>query len=141
MAKSTALQPDIRWSAVWMTAVVWVIGTVMITRLQGQTVARAAALAGLSALGGLVAWMIYHAISRRNDGLAIIMTALLGTVASSQRAIGPLKEEIAECAVRIVIFISMAVVFGAFLRNRPKRREQPIDSPLWDADFDRPIPR
>ncbi len=53
-----------------MTAWVWAIEIVVRAKFRGQPLSHAATVAAVAALGGLIAWAIYHAISRRNDGMA-----------------------------------------------------------------------
>ena len=113
--------------AIWTTSLVWVVGTLAMAIVVGQTPARAAAVAALTSLDGLIAWIIYHAISRRNDGLLLIMMPVLGLGARCHAAL-PLKEELARWAVSVVVWASVSFGLGLYLRDRPKGRGRPSSS-------------
>ena len=49
---------------------------VVLRKFRGQPLSHAATVAAVAALGGLITWAIYHAISRRDDGMAIFVLAL-----------------------------------------------------------------
>ena len=60
-----------------MTPWAWVIGIVVLTQSRGQPLSHAAMVAAVGAFGGLITWAIYHAISSRDDGMAIFIFAAL----------------------------------------------------------------
>ena len=75
-SKRTFSHSRIRWIAIAMTAWAWVIEIVVLTKFRGQPLSHAATVAAVAALGGLITWAIYHATSRRDDGMAIFIRAL-----------------------------------------------------------------
>ena len=79
-SKSTSSHSQIRWMAIAMTLWSWVIGIVFLTQSRRLPLSQAAAVAAVSCLGGLITWAIYHAISRRDDGMAFFIFALGGLV-------------------------------------------------------------
>ncbi len=96
---------------------------------------------GHSTLGGLLAWLIYHALSRRNDGLAILIVAFIGALSTSQTEMFSPDEEFAKQSVNIIGLAIVAAAFGAFVRIRGGLNVRPTQSPLWDAEVDWPEPR
>ena len=142
MASITSSSDEARgmkWFAVSISAATWCIGT-LCALVRGLNVADSVALGGISALGGLLAWLIYHALSRRNDGLAILIVAFIGTLSTSQTEMISPEEEFAKQSVNIVRLAIVAAAFGAFSRFRSGQYERPTHSPLWDAEVDRPGP-
>ncbi len=123
-ARPTITRARIRRIALWMTPWAWVVGTAIIALVDKQSVLRAAAVAAVGALGGLIVWAIYHAISGRNDGLAIFIMALTATVAPSRQMVHPLKDELIKGVMSSVILAVMSVVIGLFLRERREGKGQ-----------------
>jgi hypothetical protein len=129
----------IRRLAIWSSAVMWFIGTAS-GLVRGLNVANAATLGGMIALGGLVAWLIYHALSRRNNGIAIFGVAAIGALPSSHTVVSSAGEAFAREAVTIVGVVITSAGIGACLRSRGGQDKRPTQSPLWDAEVDRPGP-
>ncbi len=128
-----------RWFAVSISAATWFIGT-LCALVRGLNVADSVALGGMSALGGLLAWLIYHALSRRNDGLAIFIVAFVGALSTTQTEMISPDEEFAKQSVNIVGLTIVAAAFAVFFRIRGGQRVRPTQSPLWDNDVDWPGP-
>jgi drug/metabolite transporter (DMT)-like permease len=110
------------------------------TQHDGLPLTQAATIAVVGALGGLMCWALYHAISRRDDGLLISIMALNLTAAPNPQVGHPLKGELTFRVILIVILAAMSVVFGLFLREPRKGEGQSTVSPLWDAEVDPPSP-
>lgn len=125
---------SIRLLATATGALVWLIGTAMLMRLYGQPFPRAAILACISATAALLAWVNYHAISRRNDGLAIIM---LSPFAAFQGARLPIKEFAASQIVLLAVLSSLAGVLARVLYKPLASNGKPSGSPLYDSEYDR----
>jgi hypothetical protein len=137
---------EIRWLAILMTLWTCALGTMMAMEA-GRGFRSAATLATVSALGGLIAWAVYHLISRRNGGLGIFFMALVGTWDLRRPVIPPFEEALTDRALAIVIMALVSVfgalvsvLFGLLARRHQKADGQPILSPLWDAEIDRPCP-
>ncbi len=126
--------------ALCATALLWVFGTLMVAQVHGQTLVGAATIAAVSALGGLIAWAIYHTISRRNNGLGIFTLAATVTLTTSHQNVLPLNEALTQQASAVVILALTSVVFGLMSRERPKGQGHTAGSPLWDAELDPPSP-
>jgi hypothetical protein len=114
------------------------IGTYLVAQVQRQSMAGAATIALVNALGGLIAWAVYHVISRRNDGMVVIMMAVLGLTPRSGQMALPLNDEVTRQAVAFFILASMSVVMALFVRWRQKSEKATGRAPLWDAELDRP---
>ncbi len=134
-ARPNSTQAEIVCFAIPMTASTWVIGTVMMAQIQGLT--RAAIIAAVGILGGLILWTIHASLSRRTNGLAGFMIMALGT-GVGQRDILPLKVVLTSQATAIVILSLVSSVFALLVRKPQKSDGQPTDSPLWDAEVDPP---
>jgi hypothetical protein len=107
----------------------------------------AATVAAVGALGGLISWAIYHAISGRDDGLGIFIVSL-GVL--NQPAILSLRAAVAVEVVSIILTLFFVAVFRPLLRRsqgdvgkKPKRIgiRKATDSPLWDPEVDPPVMR
>jgi len=129
----------VRWMAGSVTAATWFVGTAS-WLVRGLNVADAATLGGMSALGGFLAWLIYHALSRRNNGIAIFGMAAIGALPPSHYVMSSPNEAFARQAVIIVGLVILAAAIGAFYRIRIGQNKRPTQSPLWDAEVDRPGP-
>jgi hypothetical protein len=136
-AMSATTRSEIRRAALWASVVVWLMGTVMLACFYGQNFGRASTVAGVSALGALVAWVIYHAISQRNDGIMIIIIATSGLGPTRGPMLRSLNDELTLRVLLGVVTCTLSIVFGLVLRKSGKHRGQSTDSPLWDADVDR----
>jgi hypothetical protein len=139
----TNVKPATTRRQIWVMAIVLtvtscVIGTYLVAQVQGQSMAGAATIAVVSALGGLVAWVIYHMISRQNDGMVVIMMALFGITPKSGQMALTLNDEVTRQAVAFFILASMSVVMALFVRWRQKSEKATGRAPLWDAELDRP---
>jgi hypothetical protein len=133
--KPISARNRIRKTAIWVTAWCWVIEIYVIAQVRGQTLAGAATIAAANALGGLIAWAIYHAISRRNDGLMIFIFAFLGTVPRSDQIALPLTDELTKRAVDLNILAIVSVAMGLLNRwlYRERRKGATARSPIRDA--------
>jgi hypothetical protein len=136
--KAATTRRQIWIMAIVLTGVSCVIGTYLVAQVQGQSMAGAATIAVVNALGGLVAWVFYHAISRRNDGMVVIILAALGLTPRSGQMALPLNDEVTQRAVAFFILASMSVVAALFVRRPRKEEEATGRAPLWDAELDRP---
>ena len=96
--KPTSTRSRIRRIAILLTLYAWLIGVVRMTFFDGQPLPRAAAVAAMLSLGGLVVWAIYHVLSRRNDGSAFFIMAFSANVTRGHRGVLPLKEELTKVA-------------------------------------------
>ena len=66
---------QIRWLVLWFAACIW--GSGIIFGLgSGKTFQQANSDGAAAAIAGLTSWTVYHMVSRRNDGLAIVMASL-----------------------------------------------------------------
>ncbi len=142
-AKLTAARIQIRWMATWITVLVWIIVTMM-ARVQGQTLAHASTIALVTVVGGLIAWVIYHTISRRNNGVGIFILAVAGAIPARDQIILSLNEELTRRTFALTVLASASFVYGllhrygVFVRRSRKANEQTDRSPLWDAEVDPP---
>jgi hypothetical protein len=99
----------------------WVVVAVMLMASHGGSLPRAAAFASLAAIGGLILWALYQAISGRNDGLASFIMAIVLVAARPERQVaGPLMPELARCTVGLGIMTVTICALGLFLRRRSK---------------------
>jgi hypothetical protein len=135
---------QIRWMAIWVAAWLWVFEIYVLAQVRGQTLAGAATIAAATALGGLIAWAIYHALSRRNDGLMIFILASVGTVPRSDQIALPLTNELTQRVAHFISLAMLSVAMGLGVRwlNRERRsgKKATARSPLWDADIDNSTP-
>ncbi|MFO0949897.1 MAG: hypothetical protein U0835_01850 [Isosphaeraceae bacterium] len=135
----TTESAQIRRMALWMAFNMCVFSTAMTVWLHGQSVPRVAAVAGVTAFGGLVVWEVYHAISRRNGGMLIFLSVFSVTNSTVRDwADVPLPKALAWVA----LVMSLQVVFWAlvalFARQRVKLKGSLAGSPLWDSVVDPP---
>ena len=86
-SKRTSSHSQIRWTAIAMTPYAWVIGILVLTQSRGQPLSHAAPVAAVAAFGGLITWTIYHAISRRDNGMAIFILALCALIMADIRSV------------------------------------------------------
>jgi hypothetical protein len=107
-SKRTCSHSQIRWMAIAMTPWAWVIGSVVLTQSRGQPLPHAATVAAVGAFGGLITWAIYHAISRRDDGLAIFIFALCAV--TTQDTLSVREAVVAQIAMGLAT-LSLSVVF------------------------------
>jgi hypothetical protein len=107
-SKRTCSHSQIRWMAIAMTPWAWVIGIVVLTQRRGQPLSDAATVAAVGALGGLITWAIYHAISRRDDGLAFFIFALVAL--NMQDTLSVREAVVAQIAMGLAT-LSLSVVF------------------------------
>jgi hypothetical protein len=142
-ANATTARTQIRRMALCMTVVGWALGTAVISWRNDRILGSAATLAALNALGGLIAWAIYHTISRRNDGLAIVIMAVFWDAHARRNP--TLLNDLTNSIVPLVVMastslvVSLLVRYGQFVRESRKGRGQKDSSPLWDAEIDRPF--
>ena len=125
--------------ALWTSVGTWISATVIMASpaFVGLPFSRAGLYAAISAAGGLFAWAIYHGISRRNDGLMIILVAPILTLVSASRSSLPPRTELIAQGVAIGFMALSAAPVALFLRRSRKRETVAIDSPVWDAEIDR----
>ena len=151
-SKGTCSHSQIRWMAIAMTPWSWVIGIVVLTQRLGQPLSHAAMVAAVGALSGLITWAIYHAISRRNDGLGLFIIALVNAV--NMQDLSVRAAVVVQIAVGLAI-LSLLLVFipllGKLLRiafvplirvlfRRPRVDDgQATHSPLSDPEVDQPL--
>ncbi len=138
--KATAGKSRIRWVALAQAATQWLLGLYALAQTRGQTLSGEAILAAAAAVGGLIAWAIYHAISRRNDGLVILMMALLFNLPRPDSIALPLREELTKQSFPFIILVMLSIIVGLYNRERRNREKSPQSSPLWDAEVDPPSP-
>lgn len=123
-------------AALWMAFGIG-MGSAFAGILRGGPVVRVVPLGILGSIVGLVAWWLYHRISRRNDGLAIIITAAIMPNVSSDRTDIPLWGH-AICLV--ITTVPLACLIALVVRE--KKPNPPIATgahPLSDADVDHPV--
>jgi hypothetical protein len=124
------------------TAMSWVIVTVMLMAMQGESLPRAATFGSVAAIGGLILWALYHGISGRNDGLASFIVAMVVVATRPERQVArPLMPELARCTVQLGTVAVVICIVGLFLRDRSKDIHQRGSSPLADPDVDSPPKR
>ena len=92
--------------------------------------------AAVGALGGLISWAIYHAISGRDDGLGIFILAL-GPL--NRPAILSLRAAVAAEVVSIILTVFFVAIFRPLLRRSQVDVGKATDSPLWDPEVDPPV--
>ncbi len=126
-----------RCLAIGSAALTWVIGTVIGTQVQGQDLKSATTVAAVGALGGLLAWMVYHTISRQNNGLVIFVWSLVGM---NSRHILAWNAALRDRFLMIAILMPICGLCGLLCREARKGDARPADSPLWDAEVDPPCP-
>ena len=134
---SMTTRPQIRWMAIVMTPWAWVLGTVMSVQFYGQTLNRGAIVAAVGALGALLAWASYHAISRRNDGLAIFIVVLSATCFHPLPTL-PLSQVVTMQTFVIVVLAVGFSAFGVIFRAPREGDGKTTGSALWDAELDSP---
>jgi hypothetical protein len=95
-------------------------------------------MAIIPAVGGFVAWALYHTISRRNDLLAILFVAI-GT-AMIQRENISLRHELAN-RLGMMVILSLASCFYGLLFRTSRRQEgqKPVSSSLGYDEIDGPF--
>jgi hypothetical protein len=85
--------------------------------------------AALAAVGGLVAWWIYHWVSKRNDGLAIIMGCCAAPLMYSLRRPGqpflPPSYGIVITGCQCAIWMLSAPMMGVSVRRRLGTHQPP----------------
>lgn len=123
----------IRDLALKITGTIWVIGF-CVAMYFDEPAPRAVVLSGMQALGGLGAWWCYHLISRRNDGMVIIMTAL--NLALRTHPERPLSSEMKFRVLFFLFAIAFAAAIAYFVRPRAEKTPKPATAPLWDAEID-----
>ena len=134
-SKRTCTSSEIRWMAIVMTPWMWVVGSVILMLYGGQPLHHAVPIGAMGALGGLIAWAIYHGISHRNDGLGIFIMAL---VAQNQPAIRTLRAAVAIQIISIIIISALAVAFSSIIRKPQRDEGKATDCALRDPEFDLP---
>jgi hypothetical protein len=154
-SKHTCSHSQIRWLAVWMTPCTWVIGIVVLTQSRGHPLSHAATVAAVGAIGGLITWAIYHAITRRDNGMAIFIVALCAlsntrdTLSVKEVVVLQIAMGLATLSVSVV-FVPLLpkllrIVFVPLLRvlfRKPRLDNgQATHSPLWDPEVDPPLSR
>lgn len=141
-AKSTWTRQQIRRVAVLLTPWCWVSGATGMVVVGGETIPRAAAVARVGAIGGLIAWALYHAISGRADGLAFLITTKFGPATPQPGARLPLGTVLEGRILLTAWSTLVAIGVGIFLRLRSRRKADPraAASPHWDAEVDRSPP-
>lgn len=100
----------------------------------------AVAIASFGAIGGFLIWRMYHAISGRNDGLAILILAMVTTTGPAERPVQPLSHELAICVIVLIPQVIMTAALGWYFAGRPEKYPKPAESPLGDIELDGPQP-
>lgn len=126
---------NIRDAALWMTGCGWVLGF-CVSKYLGEPTLRALALSAIQILGGLAAWWCYHVISRRNDGMLIIMMAVQPSLQSHPER--PFSSEIIYRVVGFVVAVVFAIAIAVVVRTRVRKALKPAAAPLWDDEIDQP---
>jgi hypothetical protein len=125
----------IRLCALLVASTIWVVPAAFLAPSVGAS--RAAIFALIGSFGGLFAWAVYHVISGRNDGLAIMLSlTVVAMNGSMQPSVHSMKTELARRAVMIVVMAIFSVPLAFFVRRYGKRQAKPSDSPVWDAELD-----
>lgn len=132
-SKPTCNRSQLRSMTIAMTPSTWVIGIVVLTQFRGQPLPHAAMVAAIGALGGLITWAIYHAISRRDDGAGIFIVAL-GVLSSPDTL--SLKAAVGIEIVTSLITVSLAALFIPLIGKARVEGGQATLSSLWDPDLD-----
>lgn len=129
-AEPTTLSPRVLiWGpALLMTPICWVVGAVSLMASQRETFLRAAVLASIGAIGGLLLWLIYRVASRRRDGLAIFLMGMVAVTVPQKH--GSLWCELGGYVFQFVLMAPMMYAIGLFSRQRKK------PNPLSNADAD-----
>jgi hypothetical protein len=130
----SSTRAEMRYLAIAVSVMNWAMGTVMLVQSQRQAFARPALPAGISALGGLLAWAVYHAVSRRNDGLIIVMGGLATTMGLRDLLALPLGQQLSMQVRLIAVWVCLSVVFGLLARKLYGAHVQAPASALREAE-------
>ena len=114
--------------ALLMTPTCWVVGALSLMASQRETFLRAAVLASIGAIGGLLLWLIYRVASRRRDGLATFFMGMVAVTVPQKH--GSLWCELGGYVFQFVLMALVLYVGGLFLRQKKKPK------PLSNADAD-----
>src|SRR5262249_41903112 len=124
---SITTRSPIWWMAGVMTACAWLSGTVGFSQFHAQSLTRAATVAAVRTLGGLLVWSVYIATSRRKDGSEriLLFIFLVGQVSQSPGHSGILGE-----AVFILFLAFWMALAGLLVRKFGKAGGRPAIPPL-----------
>src|SRR4029077_5675120 len=113
-------------------------GTVAISQFHALSLTRAATVAAIRAVGGLLILLVYMNTSRRNDGSARILLPifLVSLISLSPGHSRPLGEAVAREAVFIIFLAVWMGLAGLLVRKHVNAGGRPANSPLWDAEMD-----
>ncbi len=132
--KALKAKAEIRWFALWFAAFVWGLGTLFGTGVRGKTLQQANSDATAAAIAGLAAWTVYHIVSRRNNGLCMVM-ASLPMALQPHRGIGFL----ATLGILLVALVPLAWLIGQFGRRLDSKAECSVPAStdaMYDAEMD-----
>ena len=100
----------------------------------GRTFLQACSGGAAGALGCLAGWFTYHVVSRRDDGLAILIGGNLGPM-TNDRPISFWP------TLMIVLVVNVAIgwIFGRFARGSIREESHPLSGEaMYDAQLDQP---
>src|SRR4051794_129130 len=108
---SITTRSQIWWMAGVMTACTWLSGTVGLSQFHALSLTRAATVAAVRALGGLLVWSVYLVTSRRNDGSGriLLFIFLVGLISLSPGHSGILGE------AAFILFLVIWIALGGLL--------------------------
>jgi hypothetical protein len=146
-SKRTCGHSQIRWTAIGATPWTWVTGIVVLTQFYGQPLSHAAIVGAVGAISGLITWAIYHAISRRDDGIIIFAFALSAATRDhssvKQAVVAVIATGLATLSVALVFLLlgkSLRIVFSplirALFRKARADNSHATHSPLSDPEVD-----
>jgi drug/metabolite transporter (DMT)-like permease len=133
-APSTA-RTDIRRHAMGLAVMVGCICLIFRFVYSGNAVL--AVSSGIAAaFAGLVAWTVYHRISRRSDGLCIVMVPMAIFLPPSRRE--GLIEVVDGFIIVLIIAVPLSYFFGTYMNLRDSSQGEtgpyPAD-PLFDSEL------
>jgi FtsH-binding integral membrane protein len=118
---------SIRKTALIVAAGLWFICTLMTWQL-GFSLPRSALVNAVTALGGLFAWAIYHAISRQNNGIMLFaFTFGSSSIASRQLDVSLTEDVISRVGLCIILALTH-IIIGLCCRDW-------TNSPLWNDEI------
>jgi hypothetical protein len=137
-ARPTITRVEIVGFVMPMTALAWLIGTMMMAQNHG--LARGATIAALGVLGGLIVWLIHCSISRRSNGLAGCYILTLAPC-MNQQVTASLQVAL-KLQASVIVALALLVVLLDLLTRKPHESVgHPTDSRLWDSEVDPPSAR
>jgi hypothetical protein len=127
---------SIRWSALVLALGLWLMGIGFGLRRSGKTFQQANADATAGVVLGLIAWTVYHTVSRQNNGLIIIITVAGQPVLMTppDRTLG-----LFELGTLLAFQVTVAGFFGLMSRWYHSKARKGDPSPtdaMYDAEMD-----